>query len=168
MDKTELLEALEDGRQELLEMIEDLPDEALLEPGVEGEWSIKDILAHLTYWEGQIVTLLYQVSRGMPQPSTAHFGEESVDALNARWQEQNKSRSLEMIWNDFLGVRKQTIRRVLEMSEADLTDPNRYPWAKGVALIEWVANDSVLHEEEHADSIREWLDRRDAKANGSA
>ena len=71
MNKTELLEALEDSRQEMLEMIEDLADEILLLPGVNGNWSIKDILAHLTYWEGQVVTLLFQVLRGVSKPSTA-------------------------------------------------------------------------------------------------
>jgi hypothetical protein len=161
MEKTELLEMLEDGRQEIMEMIEDLPDEVLLEPGVVGEWSIKDILAHLTFWEGQIVTLLFQAKSGMPKPSTAHFGQEALDDLNKRFYESGKERSLEIIWQDWASVRKQTIRRVSEFSDTDLNDLQRFPWLKGVPLYQWIMNDTIEHDDEHADQIRDWLDRRD-------
>jgi hypothetical protein len=166
MKKDELLEALEDERQELMEMLEDLPDEAMLEAGVMGDWSIKDILAHLVSWEGQTVTLLFQAQRGMDKPTTAHFAKETVDALNQRWHEESQSRPLEAVWQDWLGVRKQMIRRVSDITEQELNDPQRYPWQKGVPLYEWILNDSIEHEEEHADQIREWLDKRDTQAPG--
>jgi hypothetical protein len=166
MEKTELLEALEDGQQELVDLLSDLPDEALLEPGVVGDWSIKDILAHLTQWEGQVVTLLFQAQRGVDKPTTAHFGKESVDELNQRWQAAGKERPLERVWDDWLGVRKQTIRRVGEFSEQDLNDPRHFAWLDGFPLWHWIANDSIEHESEHADQIREWLDQRDT-ASGS-
>ncbi len=161
MDKTELLEALESNRQEMIEMLEDLPDEILLQPGVVGKWSIKDILAHLTYWEGQMVTLLFQAQRGVTKPTTVHFGSESVDELNQRWYESGKDRPLDRVWEDWVGVRKQMIRRVSDFSDKDLNDPQRFPWLGGRPLYEWILRDSVQHEEEHADQIREWLDRRD-------
>jgi hypothetical protein len=167
MNKMELLESLEDSRQELVEMLENLPDAALLEPGVSGNWSIKDILTHLTYWEGQTVTLLFQAMRGMEKPTTVHFGDESVDALNERWHAQSQGRPFDVIWNDFIGVRKQTIRRINEMDEKDLVTAGRFTWMKGVPLIELVITDTIEHEEEHADQIREWLDQRDARNNGA-
>jgi hypothetical protein len=170
MDKTELLEALEDSRQELLEMLEDLSDETLLKSGVVGAWSIKDILAHLTYWEGQIVTMLFQVQQGAAKPTTAQFGKETVDTLNQRWYEAGKDRSLEMVWQDWVGVRKQTVRRLADFQDRDLNDAQRYPWLKGKALYEWILVDTIEHEEEHGDQIREWLDAQDAtpgKKNGS-
>ena len=165
MDKTELLESLEDSRQEMLEMLEDLPDELLLQPGVTGQWSIKDILAHLSYWEGQIVTLLFQVQRGVSKPTTVHFSDEtSVDDVNQRWYESSKDRSLEMIWQDWVGVRKQTIRRVTEFSDNDLNNPQRFSWLDGAPLYQWILNDTIEHEEEHADQIREWLEEHDSQA----
>jgi hypothetical protein len=164
MNKTELLEELEDERQELLEMIGDLPEETLLQPGVIGDWAIKDILAHLTYWEGQTVTLLFQVQQGIMKPTTAHFSGETVDELNKRWHESGKDRPLDVIWKDWLGVRKQTIRRAGELNENDLTNPQRFPWLKGVPLWQWILNDTVEHEGEHASQIREWLDQHDEQA----
>ncbi len=166
MDKTELLEALEDSRQEMIELLEQIEDEDLLKPGVTGKWSIKDLLAHLNYWEGQVVTLLFQAQRGMAQPTTVHFGKETVDELNQRWYMSSQERSLEMIWQDWLAVRKQTIRRVSELSDKDLNDPERYPWLKGVPLYQWILNDTVEHEAEHADQIREWLEMHENHNNG--
>lgn len=166
MEKTELLEALEDGHQELLEMLQDLPDEMLLKPGVIGEWSIKDILAHLTYWEGQLVTLLFQAQRGAAKPSTVHFSKISIEDLNQRWYLSGKDRALEMVWQDWQGVRKQTIRRVTDLNEQDLNDIHRYTWLEGVPLFQWIANDTIEHEDEHADQIREWIDRQDRPAEG--
>ncbi len=171
MDKTELLEALEDSRQEMLEMLEDLPDETLLQAGAVGEWSIKDILSHLTYWEGQMVTMLFQIQRGMEKPTSAQFSQETVDTLNQRWHEAGKDRSLDMVWQDWVGVRKQTIRRVTDFSDKDLNDPKRYPWSKGKSLYQWIWSDTVEHEEEHGDQIREWLDAQDnasGKDNGNS
>lgn len=168
MEKTELLEALEDGHQELLEMLQDLPDELLLKPGVSGEWSIKDILAHLTYWEGQLVTLLFQIQRGVAKPTTAHFSKDSTDELNQRWYLSGKDRPLEIIWQDWQGVRKQTIRRVTDLDEKDLNDIHRYPWLKGVPLFQWILNDTIEHEDQHADQIREWLDQQDRPGNDTA
>lgn len=161
MDKTELLDELEDGRVELAELLEDLPDTALLEPGVVGDWSIKDTLAHLTFWEGQLVTLLFQAQRGVDKPSTVHFGKETTDEVNQRIYEASKERPLERIWADWEGVRRQTIRRVSEMSEQDLNDPRRYAWLEDQPLYEWVLNDSCGHEAGHADQIRVWLEKRD-------
>jgi hypothetical protein len=163
MKKTELLEALEEERTELQEMLEDLPDEILHAPGVLGEWSVKDILNHLTFWEGQTVTLLFQAKRGMAKPSTAHFSAETVDALNQRWYLEGKDRPLELVWKDWLGVRRQLIRRVAEMTDEELSDARRYPWLKGRPLYQWVLDDSIDHEADHADAIREWLDRSDTE-----
>jgi hypothetical protein len=165
MTKTELLQALEDSRQELIEMLEALPEEALTLPVRKDGWTIKDILAHLTNWEGQNVTLLFQAQRGTARPSTAHFGTETFDAVNQRWFEASQQRSLDMIWQDWIGVRKQVIRRVGELSEKDLTDPSRFPWMKGKPLFELILTDTIEHEEEHADEIREWLEQFDTPSS---
>lgn len=161
MKKHELIEVLEDTHQELVEMLEDLPDSLLLEAGVCGNWSIKDILAHLTYWEGQTITLIFQLQRGIEQPTTAHFSSKSINEINDHWQTVSQPRPLEIIWEDFTNIRKQTIRRVKELDEKDLIQPDRYPCLKGKPLIEIISNNSYEHDEEHADEIREWLDQLD-------
>ncbi len=47
-----------------------------------GEWSVKDILAHLASWEEQILPDLRRVREGR-QPALAAFNEADVDQWNA-------------------------------------------------------------------------------------
>jgi hypothetical protein len=155
MTKDEIFEALEDEREKFLDAIEGLSDEAVLEAGVVGEWSVKDILSHLIAWEAEQVKLLWQAKQGI-QPNTVHFSDRSVDELNAAWYAEFKARPLDRILADFQAVRKQTERRVNSYSDKDLNDPQRYPWLQGFSLWEWVANDSFKHEAEHAAQIRAW------------
>lgn len=159
MTLDELLDALEDGREKFLEAIDDLSEERLCEPGVVGDWSVKDILHHLAMWEAEMVKLLWQASQGA-KPTTIHFSKQDVDQINAAWSEQGKDRPLERVMEDFIAVRKQTSRRLQAFHERDLTDVQRYPWLRGHALWEWVAEDSFKHEAEHAEQILAWRARK--------
>jgi hypothetical protein len=158
MTKDEILDALEDEREKFLDAIQGLSDEAFQEPGVVGEWSIKDVLSHLSAWEAELVKLLWQAKQGI-NPASAHFSGKSVDELNAAWYVEFQNRPLEPVQADFQAVRRQTERRVEAFSDTDLNDPGRYSWLKGHPLWEWVASDSFEHEAEHAAQIRTWRDQ---------
>jgi hypothetical protein len=155
MNKTTILEKLGSGHQQMLEAIDGLSEEAMLQPGVVGDWSVKDILNHLSHWEAELVTLLWQVQQGQKPFVTSH-SVEVIEKLNQQWYLEGFERSLEMVMADFRGVRKQTIRRVEALTDDDLTQPNRYLWLKGKSLADKIATYSFEHETEHMDSIREW------------
>ena len=159
MTKDELLDALEDEREKLLETLEGLPEEAMLEAGVTGEWSIKDILAHLNAWEAELIKLLWHVRQGK-KPASAQVPDSEVEARERMFYEQSHDRPLERILEDFEGIRNQTIRRVEAFSNKELTDPARYPWLKGRALWERIAEDSYAHDAEHTPDIRAWREQR--------
>jgi hypothetical protein len=155
MTQDEILDALEDQRENFLEAIDGLSDEQLVQPGVVGDWSVKDIMFHLTMWEAELVKLLWQAAQGV-QPTTAQFGKMPVDERNAVWGAQSKDRTLEQVIDDFAGVRKQTSRRVTAFKDIDLEDPQRYPWLNGHPLWVWIAEDSFKHEAEHTAQILNW------------
>ncbi len=155
MNKDEILDALEDERENMLEILDGLTPEQLIEPGVVGEWSVKDILVHLSLWEAELVKLLWQIQQGQ-KPTTLHFSKIDVDATNQEWHQTYRDRPFERVFEDFINVRKQTIRRLEKFSELELSSPNHYPWAGQKALEEWVANDSFQHEKEHAIQMKEW------------
>jgi len=155
MTQDEILDSLEDQREAFLEAIDDLTDEQLEQPGVVGDWSIKDLMFHLTMWEAELVKLLWQAAQGV-QPTTAHFSKLSVDERNAAWSAQAGDRTLDQVIDDFAGVRKQTSRRVTAFKDKDLEDPQRYPWLKGHPLWVWIAEDSFKHEAEHIVQVLQW------------
>jgi hypothetical protein len=155
MNKTTLLEKLSNWRQQTLQAIEGLSEDAMLQPGVSGDWSVKDILNHLSHWEAELVTLLWQVEQGQ-KPSVTSHSDNEIEKLNQQWYLDGLERPLDRIMADFQGVRKQTIRRVEALPEDVLIQPNRYPWLKGKSLAEKIATYSFDHEEEHIQLIREW------------
>lgn len=156
MNKAKLLQVLEDSRETLLSYIEQLEDEQMLAPKTVGGWSVKDLLVHLTLWEAHLITLLFQARQGQ-KPNTIHFSNLSDDEINARWQAENKDRDLELVLDDFYGVRPQTIRRVKEFSERDLFEAGRYSWANERALWEWIAGSSYEHEQEHLPDLQHYI-----------
>lgn len=159
MNKAQLLETLRSGRERFLQAIEGLSHDEMVQPGVVGEWSVKDILIHLTRWEAELVKLLWQAGQGV-KPSTVHFTSPSVDDINARWYAESRDRPLSLALQDFHAVRVQTIRRVNELPEEALVDPGYFPWAESQPLWKWIAGDSFEHEAEHEAQIRSWRSQR--------
>jgi hypothetical protein len=157
MNKDDLIGMLTASRAEMEDCLENVSDDQYLVPGVSGERSVKDLLAHLTIWEAQLITLIFRSGLGR-KPDTAHFSKEPRRKLNERWQEQHKDRPIEKVLEDFEGIRNQTIRRLEELSDGDLTNPKRYPWLSGHPLWWWVMNDTVEHERHHMKEIKAWLD----------
>lgn len=155
MTGDELLDALEDTREQFLDSIDGLSDEAMQLPGVAGQWSVKDIIAHISRWEAELVKLMWQVAQGTA-PRTAFFTQTSVDETNAAWQKTAQDRPLDQVLADYAAVRKQTIRRIDDFTDEDLNNPRRYNWQRQTPLWEWIANDSFAHEVEHMQDIKLW------------
>ena len=118
MDKAELLEALEDGRQEMVEMLEDLADEVMVKPGVSGSWSIKDILAHVSTWEAESLEHLpgYLEGRRPARYSVLYGG---IDAFNALMTEQKRSLTLSEV-QDLLASTHHRLIEYLQGLPAEL------------------------------------------------
>jgi len=74
MDKQQLLKRLEAAWTALKDSYTGLSDAQLLEPGVMGDWSVKDNLAHVTIWEEEALKYLPLISRGEKPPRYARYG----------------------------------------------------------------------------------------------
>ena len=159
MNKIEIIAALENSHERLVEVIEELTPEEMSTPGVVGDWTIKDLLAHLTRWEAELVKLLWQVPQGI-QPTTILNQNISLDEINAHWHDEDQARPLERILKDFHGVREQTIRRLDHFKDDDLNNPQRYSWLGGRPLWMWVAEDSFEHDLEHLEQIQTWRENK--------
>jgi hypothetical protein len=160
MNKTEVLANLEFSRENFLDLIDSMSESTVNIPGVVGTWSIKDILAHLSRWEAELIKMLWEIQAGK-KPNSIHFQPDlDVDQTNSEWHEEYKHRSYERILEDFHAVRNQTILRTEKFSERDLTDPKRFPWLNNKPLGIWIANDSFEHEKEHLKDIQAWLQRQ--------
>ena len=157
MTRDEVVAALKDSRAQMEAALAGLSAAQMVDPGVVGDWSVKDLLSHLTVWEAEMVTALARSRQGKT-PALSGWTEAEVDALNAKWYKENKNRPLDPVLADFHGVRKQTLRQVEALSDKELAAPAA--WLKNRALFEFIKGDSFEHEAEHMAQIKEWRRRK--------
>lgn len=164
MNREEILEQLDNSRIQLLELLEAIPDDPLVEPGTIGEWSIADVLAHLTAWESELVTLLMNLDQGK-KPEKWLRAIQDIEAYNSQRYQENKGRDLDRIFDDFHGVRIQLEDWLEEFSDHQLNDPDNYEWAKGTALWHTIEESSFGHEIEHIEDIKAYVKSGNGMSN---
>src|SRR2546429_5179081 len=92
-DGRQLLKRLDTAWGAFKESYAGLSDVQLMEPGVTGAWSIRDILAHVTTWEEEALKHLPIILKShTPTRYSVQYG--GIDAFNARIPEQTRNLSL--------------------------------------------------------------------------
>jgi hypothetical protein len=82
---------------------------------------------------------------------------EEMDALNAQFYQENKSRPLNEVLIDFRTTYLQIMDIIQAMPEDDLINPQKFSWTQGRPLLDLVAGDTYEHYQEHIKQIQEWL-----------
>jgi hypothetical protein len=154
MTKQELLENVRKGSETFIKSFEGLGPDALLETGVVEDWSIKDLIAHVSFWKAELIQVLFNAKMGTTPPFLSQ--PRDIDAMNAKFHKESQARTADQTLADYHGVSKQLLRRIEDFSEKDFGDPDRFPWLRNEPLEQWVAVDSYEHEEEHSAQIVTW------------
>ncbi len=159
LEKQDLIKAFEKAREKLLAALDGLTDDDMLQPGAVGYWSVKDVLAHLTAWESELVTALVKIEQGKrSRPNIVTI--DDIDEWNEEQYHASASRSLQIIWDDFQGVAKHLIAAIEAVNNADLGNNRRFSWMEGEPLSYLIYENAIWHEEEHADDIDAWRERK--------
>jgi hypothetical protein len=152
-----LIGQIEGVRERWRRLVADVGPDRLEEPGAMGEWTFKDVAAHLTAWRQRTVARLGAAARGEPEPPPpwpAELGGAEDDPINAWIHDQTKDRPAEELLAEADGIYDDFIAAVRALPDDALTDPNRFPWADGEALAH--ANFGG-HLDEHEPDVRRWL-----------
>jgi hypothetical protein len=72
------------GHQHVMEMIEQVPDDAWEEPGVAGNWSAKDVIGHLGAFELMLGEVLASVEAGAPTAGLQEWISTDPEEMNTR------------------------------------------------------------------------------------
>jgi len=152
--KAELIDSVKNGRAALLTAIAGLPDDALLRPFAIGIWSVKDLLAHLTAWESELITALAGLGRPGSVPHLIEI--EDFDEFNEDQYRVNVRRPLDIIQEDFANVHRQLILSIERLDEKLLNDRNRFAWMEGEPIWTLIEDTATLHEQEHAQDVLRW------------
>jgi hypothetical protein len=157
MDKATLLDKIRTRQAEFEALLATLNASQLTTPGVNGDWSIKDILAHLVSWQKRTLAYLDAAARQGKPDIEGISSDAEMDNLNARFYAGNKSRPLADVMTDFKNTYAQVVAAVEALSADDLIEPNRFTWLNGDPLWEQVAGNTYEHIDEHIGSIQAWL-----------
>jgi hypothetical protein len=161
MNKAELIDTLKTERNNWDAVLAQVGEERMTEPGVVGDWSVKDVLSHLTAWESRPLEWLEAARRGdTPRPADWPQGL-SEDEENAWIYQRSASRPLQDVLQESRAVSNRIMELLNELPEEDLSDPQHYAWTQGTSLIDRMPGNTFDHYREHAQQIREWLKRRE-------
>lgn len=153
MDKLTFIDEIRKAREEWLSLIAEVGKPRMTEPGLPGGWSVKDVIAHITWYEREMIGMLKAMALvGSDLWQLPH------DERNVPIYEKNRDRPLEEVLSEAEQVYAQLFEAIASLSEDELSDPSHFrdmpsewtPW-------DVIAGNTHEHYHQHIPDIREWL-----------
>ena len=154
MNKAELLASIRRDRARFDALVAGLDAAQLVEPSLEGGWSVKDVFAHVSIWERLCSEWFAAAARG-ETPDRAEVRD--VDGFNARAYADAKDRPLADVFAESRLSHEAIVAAIDGMSEAELAGDKRFGWP----MWQMASANSDDHYREHIDQIEAWLGRRE-------
>jgi len=157
MDRQELLTNLKAGRERLEAAMERVDPMRVTEPNLHDSWSVKDLLAHLGWWEQRVVDIYDALLHN--RTSDPALAETPIDELNRQALAENAARSWAEVQNNEKNSYHALVTLAETAPEADLFDPDRFAEAEGQPFFNWILSNSCGHYDEHLPGLITWLDQ---------
>jgi len=154
MNRKELIDKILASRAQLEEALGQISNERMLMVLLHGEWSVKDLIGHLGFWESRVAALFPLLKVGKtPEPF------KDIDALNSQAIDEMRTLSL----SDVRRLEKSAYQKILavikEASDPELFDPDHFAWTEGRCFEEIISDNTWGHYEEHLPELQAWLKR---------
>ncbi len=137
-----LLDRIDEAWRQLFMGLDDIPEDRLSDPGVIGDWSLKDLFGHLAFWDEHATEEIERALAGLPREDNA-------------WQEMNET--------DYAARRDHTLseqRSAMHQAHAALVE--RLESVAGIEaarIDEAIRVDTYEHYQDHIKDIRAWRQR---------
>jgi uncharacterized damage-inducible protein DinB len=152
MSKERALKYLARSREELQQAIQGLSEDEMTQVPVEGVWTIKDVLGHLTSWEEALLQPLRSYADGGP------FDGQVIEDYLAWNDEQaalKKDLSLDAILDELTSVRQKLVATANRLSDRQYEQQVPFPWGE-MGTADKALHGLSLHEREHLGAIQKW------------
>jgi uncharacterized protein (TIGR03083 family) len=156
LSKATLLENLRSDHADMEAILGGLTEEQMNRPGVIGSWSIKDLIAHLTYWERRAAFLLEAAVDGYREEADI-WKTGSVDDQNGRNFHNNTARPPADVLADWRSVMRTLVALIERLPEDRLASDFNPDWLAGQALSIQLENETYGHIEEHWPDVQNGL-----------
>jgi len=156
-EKSDLISTIQQARQELERLLSEIPEEDMRKPGVSGDWSIKDLLAHLTAWQDFTMYRLRYAEEGTLPPIPPLVSEDDFDKQNEKYFSQHQDTSLADVLINFRNTHQKMLAYIHQMDESFLNSKLPEEWFGGGSVIRLIMANTSWHDIEHLASIEKWL-----------
>jgi uncharacterized protein (TIGR03083 family) len=123
-------------------LLANFSDEELVQPGRFGEWSVEDMLAHITFWEQRLIAYVNGAKESLVQPDEDE--QAAIDRINAGVLAANRDRPLAEVRAAFDASYQETLTLAKSLSAENLADE---------ALYGLLAGDTFEHYREHIEML---------------
>jgi hypothetical protein len=148
--KSELLAELDREWAHIERICAGLSEADMLAPGVEGEWSVKDILSHLSAWEKYLLDRLGYVLSGQHPLYPTMTSWDDVHRFNAQVYADNKDRPLTSVIIEFRSLYRGVMTVLESLDDEILTKPYSYDFPDdALTLRQLIRANTFEHYREH-------------------
>lgn len=115
-------EMLEQSHLKIIQVLDGLPEVAWEMPGVCGDWSVKDIVAHLSSYELVLISVLNVVSGQEPGASTRTFLPGSAE-FNSVEVEARKYNTAQQVEDEYQQAQIQSFSLLAQLPSQTIEQP---------------------------------------------
>lgn len=152
--KEEFIDRILTSRAKLDEVVGKITPLFMTAPGACGDWSVKDILAHLSWHEQEMFNLI--LNRTL---AGSDLWNVSLELRNRTIYEENRDRDLKDVMDDTKVVFEGLMDVMKTLTEEDLQDASHFsgmpsnwkPW-------EIIAQNTYEHYDDHLNDLAAWLE----------
>jgi hypothetical protein len=154
MNKQDLTAKIVAGRTQLEAALSHVDEERMPLIILHGEWSVKDLIGHLGFWENKVVSLFNTLRAGRtPDPMP------ELDVINARVLSESRKQSLSEVRRQEKAAYQKILALLKDANERELFDPAHFPWMDGRPFENFISDNTYGHYEEHLPELAAWLKR---------
>lgn len=153
-DKQTMLKLVREGREELQAFLAGFDEEQSIESHPPDGWSIKDMMAHIAFWEGHALERFREAGRGEIPQMFGNISDEEMNRINREALEAGRARTLEEVRAEFQRIHKELWSELEAMPESrddgwwTVWPEPKVPWL----LAKY---NTYHHYEEHTTTLRE-------------
>jgi len=154
-NKTEFLEHIRASRSKLDEVVKSIDPMFMAAPGACGDWSVKDVLAHITWHEQEMFNVV--LNRAL---AGSDLWNVSLELRNKTIYEENRDREQKDVLDDYKVVFESMMEVMETLTDEDLLDASHFaempsnwkPW-------EVIASNTYEHYDDHLAELAAWQEK---------
>jgi hypothetical protein len=155
MTQQDLLKRIHIDREMLAKLWEGLTEEQVVQrPSPQEDWSVKDLIAHISWWENFIISRVRELINGKKSEPVEYH-----DLINARTYQCYKDSSFAEILAAFDANWLRLEALINTLTDKQINTPAYYQTYDGVALLPILAAGTFNHYPSHMSDLHAYVEK---------